>query len=167
MNVGGRRITNDDLREAFAAIGFEGARLFRASGNVAFDGGDASDAELTERIELGLEAELGYAVPTFVRTAEEMRAMAPEQPFDAKALEAAKGKLQVVFLRERPGKKARDAILARASDSDQLAFGAELYWLPSGGLMESDLGMDGLSDLVGVATHRTKGTVEQITTKFF
>ena len=56
----------------------------------------------------------------------------------------------------------------RATDSDQLAFGAgsELYWLPAGGLMESDLGMDGLSDLVGVATHRTKGTVEQVTKKF-
>ena len=169
MNVGGHRITNDDLRTALASIGFEDVGVFRASGNVAFDAGDASDAEVTERVEQGLQSELGYAVPTFVRTADEMHALAAEQPFDAETLESSKGKLLVVFLRKRPGKKDREAVLARATDSDQLTFGAgsELYWLPAGGLMESDLGMDGVSDLVGVATHRTKGTVEQVTKKFF
>ena len=60
-------------------------------------------------------------------------------------------------------------MLGRATDADRLAFsaGAEFYWLPAGGLMESDLGMDGLSDILGVATTRTKGTIEQITKKFF
>ncbi len=162
MNVGGRRITNDDLRAAFAAIGFGDVGVFRASGNVAFEAGNGDP---TATIEEGLESELGYAVPTFVRTAEEMHALAADEPFDAKTLGAAKGKLQVVFLRKPPPK----SVLDRATDSDRLALGpgAELYWLPSGGLMESELGMDGLSDLVGVATHRTKGTVEQITRKFF
>ena len=63
----------------------------------------------------------------------------------------------------------RSRCLDRATDSDRLALGpgAELYWLPAGGLMESELGMDGLSDLVGPVTTRTKGTVEQITKKFF
>lgn len=165
MNVGGHRITNDDLRAAFAAIGYEGVDVFRASGNVAFDAGDATDAEATERIEAGLESELGYAVPTFVRTAEEMLALAADEPFDAATLEASKGKLQVVFLRERPPA----SVLDRATESDRLALGpgAELYWLPSGGLMESELGMDGLGDLVGVGTQRTKGTVEQVAKKFF
>ena len=169
MNVGGHRITNDDLRAAFARIGFDDVGAFRASGNVAFDAGAAADAEVTQRVEQGLESELGYAVPTFVRTADEMHAIVAEQPFAADVLDAAKGKLQVVFLRKRPVKKHREAVLARASERDQLAFGAgaELYWLPAGGLMESDLGMDGLSDLVGVATHRTKGTLEQVTKKFF
>ena len=39
MNVGGHRITNDELRAAFARIGFEDVGVFRASGNVAFDSG--------------------------------------------------------------------------------------------------------------------------------
>jgi uncharacterized protein (DUF1697 family) len=166
MNVGGHRITNDELRSVFARIGFDDAGLFRASGNVAFEAGEGDP---TAKIENGLEAELGYAVPTFVRTAAEMQALTADEPFDAEVLEAAKGKLQVVFLRSRPAKKDREAVLARATDSDQLAFsaGAELYWLPSGGLMESELGMDGLGDLLGPVTHRTKGTVEQITKKFF
>ena len=162
MNVGGHRITNDELRATFARIGFEDVGVFRASGNVAFEAGDGDPAD---RIEEGLEAELGYAVPTFVRTAEQMRALAAATPFDAETLESAKGKLQVVFLREPPP----ESVLERATDSDRLALGpgAELYWLPAGGLMESELGMDGLSDVLGPATHRTKGTVEQITKKFF
>jgi uncharacterized protein (DUF1697 family) len=162
MNVGGHRITNDDLRATFARIGFDDVGVFRASGNVAFAAGRGDP---TTKIEKGLQAELGYAVPAFVRTAEEMHALATGEPFDAETLEAAKGKLQVVFLRKRPPK----SVLERATDSDQLARGpgAELYWLPSGGLMESELGMDGLVDLVGEATHRTKGTVEQMAKKYF
>ncbi|HEX5911000.1 MAG TPA: DUF1697 domain-containing protein [Thermoleophilaceae bacterium] len=157
MNVGGHRITNDDLRAAFARIGFEDVGVFRASGNVAFDGGRSDP---TPKIEKGLEAELGYAVPTFVRTAEEMHALAEADPFDG-----AEGKVQVVFLRKPPPK----SVLKRATDTDRLALGpgAELFWLPSGGLMESDLGMDGLEDEVGPGTTRTKGTIEQITKKFF
>jgi uncharacterized protein (DUF1697 family) len=162
MNVGGHRITNDELRATFARIGFDEAGVYRASGNVAFDAGRGDP---TATIEKGLEEELGYAVPTFVRTAEQMRALAEDEPFDAKTLDSAKGKLQVVFLREPPPK----SVLDRATDADQLALGpgSELYWLPSGGLMESELGMDGLIDLVGEATHRTKGTVEQMAKKFF
>jgi uncharacterized protein (DUF1697 family) len=169
MNVGGHRITNDELRAAFARIGFDDVGVFRASGNVAFDAGDASDTEATERIEQGLESELGYSVPTFVRAAKEMHALAAAQPFGAEAVDASKGKLQVVFFGTRPTKKQREAVLARATAKDQLAFGAgaELFWLPSGGLMESELGMDGLEDLVGQGTTRTKGTIEQITKKFF
>ena len=160
MNVGGHRITNDDLRAAFARIGFEDVGVFRASGNVAFDGSD----DAADRIEAGLEAELGYAVPTFVRTAAEMHALAAADPFDG-----AEGKVQVVLLAKRPAKKGREQALARATETDRLAWGpgAELFWLPAGGLMESDLGMDGLADLVGTCTTRTKGTVEQITKKFF
>lgn len=169
MNLGGRRITNDDLCDAFAAIGYEGVGAFRASGNIAFDAGGASSGEAAARIEAGLAAELGYAVPTFVRTAAEMRALADAEPFDPGAIAASKGKLQVIFLREQPTRSRRAAVLARASDDDRLAFGAgaELFWLPAGGLLESGLGMDGLADLLGVCTHRTKGTVEQLTRRFF
>jgi uncharacterized protein (DUF1697 family) len=169
MNVGGHRITNDELRATFAAIGFADVGVFRASGNVAFDAGNATDAEVTEQIEQGLEAELGYAVPTFVRTADELRAMAAEEPFPPEALDAAKGKLQVDLLRGRPGKKDRDAVLALATEADGLAFGAgaHLYWLPSGGTLESELDFKEIEKRCGLATRRTKGTIEQIAKKFF
>jgi hypothetical protein len=36
MNLGGRRISNDDLRSRFEALGCEDVATFRASGNVVF-----------------------------------------------------------------------------------------------------------------------------------
>ena len=171
MNVGGHRITNDDLRATFAAIGYADVGVFRASGNVAFHAGDASDAEATERIERGLESELGYAVPTFVRGAQEVLALAAEEPFPPTDIEAAKGKLQVGILRATPAKADRDAVLALADGvDDALTFsttGAELHWLPNGGTLESELDFKAIERLVGVGTYRTKGTLEQIAKKFF
>lgn len=169
MNVGGHRITNDDLRAAFAGMGFADAGVFRASGNVAIEAGDAGDAELAERIEEGLEKSLGYAVPTFLRAAEEIRALALQAPFEPADLEASKGKLQVDLLSARPAKKDHDAVLAHSTDQDRLAWatGAELFWLPSGGTLESGLDFKALEKLCGVATRRTKGTIDQMAAKFF
>ena len=58
-------------------------------------------------------------------------------------------------------------MLALASDEDLLAIeGRELYWLPSGGLLESDLDLKAIESRVGADTRRTMGTVEQIAAKY-
>ena len=54
MNLGGRRITNDDLRAHFEALGCVEVATFRASGNVVFAVDDEKPAALTERLEAGL-----------------------------------------------------------------------------------------------------------------
>ena len=47
-------------------------------------------------------------------------------------------------------------MLALASEDELLAIsGRELYWLPSGGLMESAIGMNGITDVLGPNTMRT------------
>lgn len=168
MNIGGRRITNDDLRRHFEAMGLDEVGLFRASGNVVFSAGDASHADLTTRIESELAAALDYDVPVYLRTAAEVRAIAAHEPFPAAVVAASKGKLQVSLLLERPGAKARKEVLALAPDEDRLAFGErELYWLPSGGLLESSLDLAAVAKLLGPTTVRTKGTIEQINRKYF
>jgi uncharacterized protein (DUF1697 family) len=43
--------------------------------------------------------------------------------------------------------------------------GRELYWLPSGGLLESDLDLKAIEKLLGADTRRTMGTIEQIAAK--
>ena len=56
---------------------------------------------------------------------------------------------------------------ALASDDDRLALGArELFWLPKGGLMESELDQARIDELLGLATVRTMGTVQQLAAKF-
>jgi uncharacterized protein (DUF1697 family) len=168
MNLGGRRITNADLRGHFAAMGLEEVGLFRASGNVVFSAGDESPAELTARIERELAAALSYDVPVYLRSAAEVRAIAARQPFPADAVAAAKGKLQVDLLLERPTAAQREEVLALALPEDQLTFGErELYWLPSGGTLESALDLKAIARLVGPTTRRTKGTMDQLAAKYF
>lgn len=169
MNVAGRRITNDGLRAEFYALGLSEGAIFRASGNVAFEAGDEGPAALTARIEAGLHSSLGYRVATFLRSDEEIRALAAEQPFEAAAIEASKGKLQVLFLSDKPSQAARTEVTGLATDDDQLGFSAarELFWLPKGGTLESELDFKRIDALLGTSTSRTKGTVDQVATKLF
>jgi uncharacterized protein (DUF1697 family) len=168
MNVGGHRITNAELCAAFKQIGLPEASTFRASGNVIFDAPDGDDRdELSSRIEHGLEEILGYAVPVFLRDAEETRAIAAHQPFPANQIAASKGKLQVVLLASKPKAKAAREALAYATTADKLALeGRELYWLPSGGTIDSELDLAAVARLLGgLTTMRTKGTIELIAKK--
>ncbi|HEY5052109.1 MAG TPA: DUF1697 domain-containing protein, partial [Solirubrobacterales bacterium] len=130
MNLGGRRIKNDELRIEFEQLGFEEVATFRASGNVIFAAGDGKlgAKALTDRIEDGLGEALGYEVPVFLRTATEVAAIAARQPFEAELVEASKGKLQVSLLSKKPAAAARKKALALVTDEDLLAIeGRELY----------------------------------------
>src|SRR5260221_1644074 len=166
MNLGGRRIKNDELRAEFEELGFADVATFRASGSVIFAAGDESESALVRRIEEGLGEALGYEVPVYLRSCAEVGAMAAWEPFDAKLIEASQGKLQVSLLLEEPSAKDRKAVLALATDEDRLAIeGRELFWLPSGGLLESALDLKAIEAIVGVDTRRTKGTIDQIALK--
>ena len=167
MNLGGRRITNDDLRVAFERLDFEDVVCFRASGNVIFSGpGGAEGTRLAARVESGLAEALGYEVPAFLRSCEQVTAIAERDPFDPALVEASAGKLQVALLPEAPGKQARGDALEQATDEDRIAIeGSELYWLPSGGISESDLDLKALEAELGPWTMRTMGTIEQIAAK--
>ena len=165
MNLGNRRITNADLRAQFERLGFASVATFQAAGNVIFEAGETSESELVATIERGLEEGLGYAVPTLLRSEEELRAMAAAEPFPAADLAAA-GKLQVLLLAEAPKSAARDAVLAHASDEDRLAFGSrELFWLPSGRTTDSDLDLRAIEKQLPPGTMRTHGTIERLAAK--
>jgi len=167
MNLGGRRIKNDELRLRFEELGFSEVATFRASGNVIFGLDDGDDeVALTERIEAGLAEALGYEVPVFLRTVAEVAAMASAHPFDSADVKVSRGKLQVLLLSEKPSAKARKTVLALPTDEDLLAVkGRELYWLPSGGTLDSELDLKAIDAALGKATMRTKGTIEQIAAK--
>ncbi|HEY5277715.1 MAG TPA: DUF1697 domain-containing protein [Coriobacteriia bacterium] len=169
MNLGGRRITNTDLCAHVAAMGFDEVGSFRASGNLVVTTPKAEQvAAVARRIEEGLAEALGYSVPTFVRTDEQMHTMAGHVPFSAKELDASTGKVQVILLQKEPTAAAAQQSLAHQTDQDRLHIhDQQLYWLPSGGMSDSDLDLKALEKALGPTTIRTKGTIDQITTKFF
>jgi uncharacterized protein (DUF1697 family) len=166
MNLGGRRIKNDELRGEFEALGLKDVATFRASGNVVFAAARKNEAALAEKIEAGLASSLGYEVPVFLRSCAEVAAIADREPFDAQQLVRSRGKLQVSLLARKPSAAARKQVLALATAADPLAFGErELFWLPSGGLLESKLDLKAIERLLGRDTRRTLGTIEQIAAK--
>lgn len=165
MNLGGRRLGNPELCGAFEAIGMTEVSAFLASGNVVFDG-SGSAAALAKRLEKGLEEELGYPVPTFLRTAKSVRALAESQPFAERDADNG-GKPQIAFLTRKPSPKAVEAALALQSDDDWLAIaGTELHWWPSGGLSQSELDWKAIEKAVGPTTVRTRNTIVRLTKKF-
>src|SRR6185436_2515991 len=168
MNLGGRRIKNEQLRKEFEALDLSEVACFRASGNVVFAAEEGDEKKLRSRIEAGLGEALGYEVPVYLRGEDELRAIAAHEPFKPGALKTSKGKLQIAFLSAAPKAGKRKEALTLSSDDDLLAIdGRQLYWLPKGGLSESDLDLGAIAAALGSITIRTKGTVEQIVAKYF
>lgn len=167
MNLGRRRITNPDLRHAFEDLGFENVTAFLASGNVVFDTDGGTPARIAKTIEAGLRAALEYDVPTFLRTAKQVRTIAAYKPFPKAAVARSKGKLQVALLERKPNEKTRKAALAMATPEDRVAIeGRELYWLPKGSILDAGIDLQAIEKTLGPVTIRTRRTVERIAARF-
>jgi uncharacterized protein (DUF1697 family) len=168
MNLGKRRIKNPELVGHFEAMGLEDVATFRASGNVVFvDPAGETESKLQKRVEKELDERLGYDVAVFLRSAKEVAAIAARDPFPAQAIEASKGKPQVVLLGRKPTAKAKKALGEITPDGDLMAIeGRELHWLPTVGLSETELDTKTLDGALGKGTTRTAGTIEQIAAKY-
>lgn len=82
LNVGGnRRVTMERLRALFGELELARVGSYIQSGNVFFDTGEPDREALRARIEAHLESGLGFAVPTFLRTVEEVAATVALNPF--------------------------------------------------------------------------------------
>jgi uncharacterized protein (DUF1697 family) len=168
MNLGGRRLGNEALRAAVESLGFTEVAAFLASGNLALTASGEAPREIARRLEEGLATALGYPVPTYVRSAAEVHAIAGRRPFPPAAIARTAGKLQVALLAAAPAAAARRAVLALATDDDRLAFGPrELYWLPREGVAQSELDWRRLEAALGPTTVRIRRTVERMAAKLF
>ena len=163
INVGGRRVTKDELIEVFVGLGCDRVDTFLASGNVLFE---PRPEATSPTLEAALEAALGYPVPTTLRSGAEVRALAEAEPFDRDQLAASTGKPQAILLFAEPDPEARAEVEALASADDRLAFGpGVLHWLPAGGISESSLDLDRIGRLIGTLTVRTTNTLRRLVPK--
>lgn len=81
INVGGHNVKMDVLRQHFTDLGFGNVRTYIQSGNVFFETDETDREALAKRIEDHLHEALGYEVPTFLRTADELEAILALDPF--------------------------------------------------------------------------------------
>ena len=73
----------------------------------------------------------------------------------------------MLLLASKPTAAARKTVLAHATGEDRLAFGErELFWLPSGGISDSDLDLRAIEKALPTGTMRTHGTIERLAAKF-
>ena len=81
INVGGHTVKMDVLRGHFAELGLANVRSYIQSGNVFFESAETERGKLRDSIERHLQSALGYAVPTCLRTIDELDAVLARDPF--------------------------------------------------------------------------------------
>lgn len=104
INLGGRTIKMDALRQVFEAQGFNHVRTVLASGNVVFDSKSGSPAAVRAKLEAALQAAFEFEVHVIVRSAGEMKSLVDGDPFKGVKM-TPKTRLYVTFLSEPAGPK--------------------------------------------------------------
>ncbi len=170
INVGGRRVSGEDLASAVAAAdGVTEATSFLASGNVVFSEKTGADAgAVAAAVEEAIAAQLGFDSKVFLRSQPEIARLADFEPFTDAQLERSEGKPQISFYDSPPPRADRETVLGHATESDPLVVdGRELHWLPSAGTLESDLDLITIERILGPSTMRTRNTIVRLNSKFF
>ena len=166
INTGGRRLTNERMLAPFRELGFRDVAAYQAAGNITFRCNDP-DAVDERRIEAALADAYGFAVPTFVRSAAEVSAIADVEPFTAEERARTAGKVQVSFLRTPATTDATDRVMALVPPEDRVVVdGRHWYWLPVEGISASMLPVGRIEAELGEMTMRTLGTVARMSSKF-
>ncbi|MCF7689496.1 MAG: DUF1697 domain-containing protein [Cephaloticoccus sp.] len=128
INVGRRRVVMAELKRHFEALGFTAVSTFIASGNVIFTAPIKVAARLERQIETGLAQALGFPVETFVRTVDEVAAIAGSRPFRGET--PAGGAVYVTLLKAPlPVATARALTAIRTATDEFCVRGREYYWL--------------------------------------
>jgi uncharacterized protein (DUF1697 family) len=166
INVGGRTVKMDRLRDIFESLGLTEVETFIASGNVIFRSRSTNPAALEKKIEAQLRKSLGFDVSTLIRSTSELS--------DIVALDAFPGAvkptstLYVGLLKSAPDEGVRQQVLAFRTSTDEFRLeGRELYWLCHTKSMDSIFSGGRLEKTVRTAaTFRNVTTLRKLAEKY-
>jgi uncharacterized protein (DUF1697 family) len=167
VNVGGRIVKMERLRDLFASMGFGGVETFIASGNVIFKSG--LDAQrLEQRIGDALRKALGFEVGTMIRTTAEVDRIARYGPFPDTALGKPGTSLHVGFMARAFTPKSRTTAMSFLPPGDEFHLHkSELYWLTRTGVGKSEFSLTRLEKALGyIGTFRNVTTVRKLAGKY-
>lgn len=122
INVGGHNVKMAELKSIFERLGFSNVRSYINSGNIFFSTDSVDRLGLTNKIEAALRKTLGYEVPTFLRTIEEVEAIIKKEPFSQVELTPDR-RFCVVFADEPMDDKLDLPITSSKHDMDIIAIG--------------------------------------------
>lgn len=154
MNVGGRALPMQQLRELLSDLKYVEPTTLLQSGNVVFGFAPGAAAEKAEQIEARIEAHLlkrlSLQSDVFVRSPDEWDAIVAKNPFPREA-ESDPAHLVLMTLRAAPEKAALKALQAAIKGREVIdAVERQLYLVYPDGI--------GTSKLTGAIIERTLGT---------
>jgi uncharacterized protein (DUF1697 family) len=128
INLGKRRLPMSRLKVLFEELGFDEVETFIASGNVVFSSKVREASRLELQIARHLEASLGYAVDTFVRTTEEVAMIGRAKIFPEDGREG--NTIHVGFFQQKLTLEVARKLASVRTDLDEFrVIGREYYWL--------------------------------------
>jgi uncharacterized protein (DUF1697 family) len=102
INVSGqKKIRMAELRDLYVSLNLVNVETYLQSGNVVFDSTEGDASKLAELIETQIETSFGYAVPVFIRDANDFQRIIDRNPFLNERNEDP-AKLYVTFLYNAP-----------------------------------------------------------------
>ena len=168
INVTNRFVKMDVLRELFAQLDFAEVETYIQSGNVVFSSSATNQDQLETTIETHLEKELGFAVPTMVRSGAEMNKIATYNPFP-QFEEMEKATSYVSFLKQAPSPDLHQKLEAMSDSMDTFHIHQqELFWLYDRTKGQSKMTNGKVEKVLKTAaTRRNINTVHKIVKKYF
>lgn len=166
INLGGHKIVRmEQLRKAFADLGFEDVKTYIQSGNVVFRSSRQSCESLAKRIEEKVLRQFGFPVPVVVKTADEIGKVIKNNPLlKEKGIDLSK--LHVTFLSCAPEKISFKTLDTIATAPDQFRCSSQAIYLHlrcPNGYHETKLGNNVLGKMLKVGTTtRNWKTVNQL-----
>jgi uncharacterized protein (DUF1697 family) len=154
VNLGKRRTPNARLIEIAADLGYDGAWTHVNSGNVVFDA-SGGRAAIERSFERALEAEFGFAVETFVRSAPELRKALAVEPFEIGPGDT----YFVTFLKDTPTAAQRADLEALSGSFDTLVVaGRDVHWLMHGKSTDTKIPTRAWEKVIGRHTSTSRNT---------
>jgi uncharacterized protein (DUF1697 family) len=160
INLAGRnKVSMQDLRDLFGALGFEDTRTLLQSGNVVFRS-DAPAGEVERLLEDAVARRLGTKTDFFVRTARAWKEIVAANPFVEEA-RTDPGHLVVLVLKEAPTSQSVDALQRSIKGREVVrARGRQAYITYPDGIGRSRLTITTIEQKLGTrATARNWNTV--------
>lgn len=127
VNVGGKnKLPMKDLAAIFRAAECDDVRTYIQSGNVLFSASKALARRVPSAVAEAIEADFGFAVPVVLRTADELRSVAADNPFLQDGADPAA--LHVAFLAKKPTAAKAASLDPERSPPDEFAVrGKDIY----------------------------------------
>jgi uncharacterized protein (DUF1697 family) len=133
INVGGRVVKKETLKEAFTSLGYQDVVTYKQSGNVIFETDITNPQEIITKIREILRSSLGYEVALFVRTIPQLKTIINLDSFKGQEKEG--NSFLVTFLSIQPTSLPLQLPLTIPKSTAQVisAKGTEIFSVTHGG----------------------------------